>query len=313
MPGNPPYMYDLANEIVSSASPNYIHTNTTLARFFKRYLFETAISVFEWKMPKLWAKNYLLYSIYGFGYAAVIDTDKFGVIPQHCGLGGYTVFYQPAYALITNPRLPMKKTQYNIGSECELLQLQPDYGSIMDLVGYYGDMMALCAESAATNITNSKLAYVFATDHKSAAETFKKLMDQVTSGKPAIAVDKDLFDDNGNPRWTEFAQNLTQNYIADKILMQLQAYQTDFMRAIGVPAVGQEKKERLITDEINVGNSECKTRADMWLETLQLGCEKVNTMFGDKLDTPLSVDWRYDPEEQEVNENAGNDEREGSV
>lgn len=307
----PPYDYQLANEIIGQQNPNFIHTNVTLSRFFRRYLLETAISVFEWKIPKLWARNYLLYCLYGIGYIAVIDTDKYGVIPQHCGLGGYNVFYQPAYTLITNPRLPLTKTQYNIGSECELLQLQPDYMGIGDLVAYYGDMMALCAEAAAVNITNTKLSFVFAADHKGAAETFKKLADQVISGKPAIAVDKELFDDEGKPRWTTFVQNLGQNYIADKINGELQKYQSDFMRAVGIPQVGQEKKERLIQGEIDAGNSDCKNRADLWLEMLKEGCEKVNTMFAGKLDTPLSVDWRFKPEQmrQEVTDDARDTER----
>ena len=309
MPGNAPYNYNIANEIIGSVSPNYTHIDGNLSRFFKRYLLQTAMSPFKWDLPDLWEKNYFLYSLYGFGYLAVINTDRFGVIPQHCGLGGYTVFYQPAYALVTNPRLPLNKTRYDIGTECELIRLQPDYCGVMDLVNYYGDMMALCAESIATNLTNTKLAYIFAADHKGAAETFKKLVDNVTSGTPAIAVDKALFDDNGNPRWTTFAQNLQQNYIADKLQSQLDMYQTEFMRAIGIPAVGQEKKERLITDEVNVGNSECKTRADMWLENLKLSCEKVNAMFG----LNIRVDWRYDPDEGSVLDNAGEDLSSGTV
>lgn len=309
MPGNAPYNYNIANEIIGSVSPNYTHIDGNLSRFFKRYLLQTAMSTFKWDLPDLWEKNYFLYSLYGFGYLAVINTDRFGVIPQHCGLGGYTVFYQPAYALVTNPRLPLNKTRYDIGTECELIRLQPDYCGVMDLVNYYGDMMALCAESIATNLTNTKLAYIFAADHKGAAETFKKLVDNVTSGTPAIAVDKALFDDNGNPRWTTFAQNLQQNYIADKLQSQLDMYQTEFMRAIGIPAVGQEKKERLITDEVNVGNSECKTRADMWLENLKLSCEKVNAMFG----LNIRVDWRYDPDEGSVLDNAGEDLSSGTV
>ena len=309
MPGNAPFTYNIANEIIGSASPNYTHIDGALSRFFKRYLLQTAMSTFKWNLPDLWEKNYFLYSLYGFGYLAVINTDKFGVIPQHCGLGGYTVFYQPAYALVTNPRLPLNKTRYDIGTECELIRLQPDYCGVMDLVNYYGDMMALCAESIATNLTNTKLAYVFAADHKGAAETFKKLVDSVTSGNPAIAVDKALFDDKGNPRWTTFAQNLQQNYIADKLQSQLDMYQTEFMRAIGIPAVGQEKKERLITDEVNVGNSECKTRADMWLENLKQSCDKVNAMFG----INIGVDWRYDPDEGSETDNAGEDISTGSV
>lgn len=305
-----PYNYELLNEIYAQQSPTNIHVDSTLSRFFKRYLLETAISVFKWDVPKLWAKNYLLYCLYGFGFVAVIDTDKYGVIPQHCGLGGYNVFYQPAYALVTNPRLRLDKTRYDIGTECELLQLQPDYFGIMDLVSYYSDLMALCAQAAAVNITNSKLAYMFAADHKSAAETFKKAVDQVISGTPAVAVDKELFTEDGSPRWITFAQNLNDNYIADKINAELQKYQSDFMRAIGIPQVGQEKKERLITSEIDAGNSDCKNRAALWLESLKNGCEKINAMFGGKLDTKLDVNWRFDPtQEMEAIGNAGNDER----
>lgn len=308
-----PFEYNELNRIIGSGSPSYIHTDSTMARYFKRYLLETAISVFQWKMPKVWAKNYFLYCLYGIGYLAVIDTDQYGVIPQQCGLGGYTVFYQPAYTLVTNPRLPLTKTRYDIGTECELVRLQPDYGGIMDLVNYYGDMMALCAESIATNLTNTKLAYVFAADHKGAAETFKKLVDNVTSGTPAIAVDKALFDDNGKPRWTTFEQNLQQNYIADKLQSQLSAYNDEFKRAIGIPAVGQEKKERLITSEISAGNSDSKNRAALWLETLQECCEKVNTMFGSKLETPLAVDWRFDPEDQNGSQEDGQEGREDNA
>ena len=110
-----PYDYQMMNEIYGQQSPSFIHTNTTLSRFFRRYLLETAISVFEWKIPKLWARNYMLYALYAFGYIAVIDTDKFGVIPQHCGLGGYNVFYQPAYALITNTNLPLQTVAEQTG------------------------------------------------------------------------------------------------------------------------------------------------------------------------------------------------------
>ena len=61
--------------------------------------------------------------------------------------------------------------------------------------------------------------------------------------------------------------------------------------------------------------SELKGLGKARLETLKAGCDRVNEMFGDKLEERLSVDWRYDPDEQkqEVTDDARNDEREGTV
>jgi hypothetical protein len=100
------------------------------------------MSVFEWQIPPTWSKDYFLYVLYCWGFMAIINTDKFGVIPQACGLQGYDVFYRPTHAVIVNPLLTGMKTP-RIDKQCVLMRLQPDYGGIMDMVTYYSDMMAL--------------------------------------------------------------------------------------------------------------------------------------------------------------------------
>ena len=57
-----PYNYEFINTYNSTMSPSTVHVkNTGLARFFKRYLLQEAFSVFEWKMPENFDKNYFLY------------------------------------------------------------------------------------------------------------------------------------------------------------------------------------------------------------------------------------------------------------
>ena len=135
-----PYYYDYINKQNSTVKPSTVHIhNTGLSMFFKRYLLQRAISVFKWKLPETWSKDYFLYSLYCWGYVAIVNTDKFGVIPQACGLSGYDVFYQPTNAIIANPLL-RGTLQPKIGKECTLIKLQPDYGNVMGLVDYYGDL-----------------------------------------------------------------------------------------------------------------------------------------------------------------------------
>ena len=288
-----PYMYDYINAEVSQHSPSTVHTkNTELQRFFARYLLQKAMSVFKWDLPETWDRDYFLYVLYGIGYIAVLNTDKYGVIPQQCGLDGYNIFYQPKRALVTNPLLKGLRS-LDIGTQCTLIKLQPDYGSVMDLVGFYADMMALTAETAGVNLVNSRLSYVFFGKNKNTAQSQKKLFDRVASGEPATFVDTALYDvQSGNPSWIPFQQNVGQNYIAGDALADLRKWEMMFDTDIGIPNANTDKKERLISDEVNANNVEVTSKADLWLDQLQKSFAQTSKMFGIK----LGVEWRNKPQ-----------------
>ena len=105
-----PYQYDYRNVYSAARNPSTMHANDTgLTWFFMRYLTEKVLSVFEFKgIPETWAKDYFLYTLFLWGNIAVIETDKYGVIPQHCGLAGYDVF--------TVLRRPSYRTRFQKGS-----------------------------------------------------------------------------------------------------------------------------------------------------------------------------------------------------
>lgn len=283
-----PVMYDYQNAIISQTQPGTIHcSDNSLRKFFARYLLQKALSVFEWKMPETWKENYFLYTLFCMGYISVINTDKFGVIPQGCELYGYDVQYQPTHAIIANPLLK-GNLKPRIGTQCTVLRLQPDYGGIYDLVMYYADLMACAAQTTTVNLINTKFGYVFFADSKSQAETMKKLFDRFSSGEPAVVVNKELLDEQGNPKWQLFTQNIQQAYIADKNLEVMRRIDEMFNREIGIPETNEDKKERLLTDEVNTNVIESLTKADLWLKELKKGCEEASKMFG----IELSVDWR---------------------
>lgn len=286
-----PFFYDHANAMVSQVTPNTVHVkNVGLTRFFQRYLLQKAISVFKWNLPENWSRDYFLYVLYCWGFIAIVNTDKFGVIPQGCGLKGYNVFYQPRSAIIQNPLLS-GTLEPVIGKQCTLLKLQPDYGGIMDLVSFYAQEMALASEAIDVNLLNSKLSYVFTASNKNAAESLKKLYDRIASGEPAVVIDKNLYNDDGSVSWEAFQQNVGQNYIASDLLSDMRKIEAEFDTKIGIPNANTDKKERLITDEVNSNNVETRNLPELWLESLQHGCKEANAMFG----INISVDWRNEP------------------
>jgi hypothetical protein len=288
-----PALYDYRNLYNSSFAPSTIHAQDTgLAFYFQRYLIQKIMAVFEFKgIPKNWDKSYFMYSLFIFGFVAVVKTDRYGVIPQHCSLSGYNIYYRPTNAVIANPLL-RGIMEPRIGYECALIKMQPDYGGAWDIVAYYADLMALATESLGTNLVNSKLAYVFGAEDSNMAESFKKLYDTVASGEPAVFVDKQLFDEEGNPRWFTFDQNLKQNYIANDILQDLAKIDSRFNTDIGIPNVNIAKESGVGRSEIEANNIDTKAKCSIWLETIREGLEEVKNIFG--LD--ITVNLRFNNE-----------------
>lgn len=284
------YTYEFINQYNSIISPSTVHVkNTGLARFFKRYLLQEAESVFDFTLPKDWEKNYFLTVLYVIGYIAVADIKPYGVIPQHCGLGGYTVQYQPYYTLITNPLF--KSRELTIGRECEVIRLQPDYCGLYDVVDYYGDLLALCAETMGGNILNSKLSFVFAADNKAAAESYKKLFDYVASGEPMAVADKKLFRDDGTLAVTMFQQDVGGNFIADKLVDTMRNIRNMFLTDIGIPNVNLSKQSGVTESEVHSNDIEVRAKVSLWYDSIKEGMEKVRTMFGIP-ESELNIKWR---------------------
>lgn len=287
-----PILYDQINCINGFITPSSIHVkDSQLTRFFAKYLMQKVLSVYQWEVPEHWSKDYFLYTLFGYGYVAIIKTDKFGVIPQHCSLMGQDVFYRPTNAVISN-HLLTGILQPKINKQCTLIKLQPDYGSVMDLIWYYAGMMALSSESAVSNLINSKLSYIGIAGTKTKGESLKKLYDQVASGNPAVFMDEKLLDKNGKIPFEMFNQNVGQNYIVDRILGDLRKWENMFNTEVGISNANTDKKERLITAEVEANEQETTSKASLWLEEMQEAVRKTNVLFG----TDIKVDWRNKPD-----------------
>lgn len=285
--------YQLGNIIESSIVPGAVKLqNNYTSRYFRKYLFEKAISVFKWELPYNFDKDYFLYVLYIMGYIGIIPTDEYGVIPQYGTISGFNLYYAPRYLIVSNPLLKTK--QYTIHEDCELIKLQGNYTGIWDIVCYYASKMALISESIDMNLVNSKSSKIFFAKDKASAESMKKIYDQITAGNPAVVTDKQLLNEDGKPSWLWFVDNLKQNYIVNDLLIDLRKIENQFCTDLGIPNTNTDKRERMTDDEVNANNEETYTRTRLWLERLQDCCTKVN----DKYNLNIKVDWRVNPDER---------------
>ena len=284
-----PYYFDQINQYDSHIIPSALQpSNNAMSYYYRRYLAQRAFSVYEFKnLPDNWDPEYLMFVLLTYGTCAVLNTDKFGVIPQQCGVSGYNVYYRPTRAIVTNPLFGGKVYNLLIGQECELIRLSPDWRGIPDLIGHYADMMALVSASIVTNLYNSRLAYVFASNNKAGAETFKAMYDKIMQGNPAVFIDKQLFSETGDPNWFTFQQDLHGTYITDLLQGAQRCLLSQFYSDIGIPNIPYEKTERLNMAESEINDYATNCLVDLWKRTMNATMDKVNKLFG----LNISVDY----------------------
>lgn len=288
------YNYKNLYNTTAVSLPSTVHVkNTGLANFFKDYLLKKLLSQYIITVPKTWDIDYFRYVLFLRGFIVVFDEgDMFGVIPQGAELSGFNVFYRPSTAIITNPVIQGTR-ELTINEDCSVIKLTPNYKGIWDVIDYYGDILALCAESVGVNLINSHLSYVFTASSKSAAESFKKLYDSVASGEPAVVQDKNLLNDDGSPAWQSFTQNLSQTFITPALLDSMNTIEDQFDSLVGIPNANTDKRERLITDEVNANNADTNLLRDIIFDTVTAGMEAARKMFG-LSKRELNIKLRYD-------------------
>lgn len=293
-----PYYFETINQVDSHIVPGTLNTgNNALATYYRRYLAQRVFAIYDFEnVPENWDVEYLKFCLICWGYCAVIKTDKFGIIPQQCGVSGYNVFYRPTRAIVNNP-LFGKTYDLRIGEECELIRLSPDWRGIPDLIGRYADLLALVTSSIVTNLYNSRLSYVFTAEEKAVAESFKRMFDKITTGDPAVFISKNLFDESGNPRWQAFQQDLKSTYIIDLLQAAERCIMSQFYSEIGTPSIPYEKGERLNMAESTINDYASVCLIDLWRRTINDTLGKVNRMFG------LDVKCVYNPKLEEVTDN----------
>ena len=280
-------------------SVNGLVENDLNTRYFMRSLYQRLYAGLSIKCPRLWNKNYFKNVLFGQGFIGIIDHPDYGIIPQICApTGERGIFLQPTKILVSQP---LVQFEGDIGVNCEVVRLTPDWLSVIDIVEHYAVRMAIAITSYDVAMINNRAAFMAAGKNKSAIETIKQLYEDMTKGKPLLVYDKALKDeglDETDPIWT-FSADLKNNYISDKILADLHTIREDFDTEIGIAAIG-DKKERMITDEVDKLTADSTARAETWFDMLTQSFDNVNELFPE---LGLSFSMKYGGEEHEYGEN----------
>ena len=254
-----------------------------------------------------WNKDAFKFGLFMLGYQIIFRSKSYGIVCQPGTLTGYGLQYQPAGALVNTPYFQFTEP-LKLGVDASLIQLTPDYTGVYDIITKYAAELREIDTSIRSAARNSRLAFVLAGAGDKGARTMKAIKERIDNGDDAI-IDEKILRDKANPDqppWFEFNQDVKSNYILGDLLDARRTTLVDFYREIGVRML-DDKKERMLTAEVDAGNAETFIRSEVWMESLKDSCEKTNAMFGTSIKPILNrpdLPGGGEMEEQEVTEDA---------
>ena len=297
-----PLNYDQINVMAGTYNPSPVkaYNNATFA-FWCRSLFQRACSTIEMTLPDKWSgatRDFFYWCLFRYGFLAVFYDPKYGQTFQPGTLSGINWYYQPTKIIITNPAESVSK-ELEIGKQCELLKLTPDYFGIWDIVQYYAEKISTLDNAINISLINQKFGLMMAARNKGAASALKKMMDLLNKGEPAVVVDKTLLndpDDKDSPfQIFERKHSPRESYLTPEQLQDFQTLLNAFDAEIGIPVIPYAKKERMVTSEAQSKIVDSAARSVVWIDTLKSSIAKVKMLYPEiRLDAKL----RYSPEER---------------
>lgn len=226
-------------------------------RYMELMLFRKAMVVFF--RHKKFEKYLCLQGTYNGNLDMYFDPTSFniygnGTVPQ---IDGLTVSHKDAVPIWAN------------------MLRAPD----LDMVSIYVKRLAKFDRTVDINVLAMQHPFIIsATDEQ--RHTIVEAYRQVQDGQPVLMLNKNVMGaDDITKTMTVLDMKLHPDTITNLMLDKKKIWQ-ECMTFLGINNANQEKRERLITDEVNANNSEVGAARAIALNARQQACEAINKKFG---------------------------------
>lgn len=254
--------------------------NVTSGYYFN-YLLRLTKGIFEVSMPDYWDSDFLLDTLLLDGVIGIFEHNS-EPIAMNCHPFGVNMYYKPTSFNIANPVLGNFQKVIGVDGAIIYLEEYPgvnaQFKTIRPLLTKYAYQLAACDKCIDQSLMNSGVAAIFSASSKKAAESYRKMYDEIAEGNPAVFVDEELGLTSPNSR-NLFYTPAKDNYICDKVQIEKRCIIEEFLTAIGVNNANTSKRERLNSDEVNSNNDECYIATSVWRRNLKETIAIAKSLF----------------------------------
>jgi hypothetical protein len=256
-----------------------------------------ALSIFEWEgLPESCNAKFLEETLYLYGRALFINEPTMGYLNTRCTpSGNLNVYNEP----VSFNAYGVNLSQDFDRDECVLIRNnyleRPTDNSII----LFASRLTDTERTIDVNINAQKTPVIVYVEEKDRL-TIKNIYKQYEGNEPFILAGKGL---SGGDLIKVMKTDAP--FVADKLQINKQQIWNEALTFLGINNANTDKRERLITDEVEANNEVISINADSMLLTRQEACKQINKMFN----LNVSVKMRsFDKEETEYKEPEKEDE-----
>lgn len=263
-------------------NPKDIDTQFTERTLFYKEVIENIIKGrFKVKCPDWWDVDYMLNLLIYKGRFFVTNTPA-GVAPVDGNSHGINLFLRSPKLTVVNSilgtfdRLLFGNRKNAV---CVYLYDNRCYRSMASIINVYAQKLANIDASIDVNLTNTRAAYIFNASTTQQAEEAKLIYDKITRGEPAVftKVKDPMNPEDGGLDVTTWP--IKTNYIVDDLIEAKRATISELLTLLGLNSTSYEKKERLITAEVDSNNEESEYNVAYMKRNLKRQSKAVRDLF----------------------------------
>lgn len=250
--------------------------NLNFQRLFNKYML-LALNMFKWEnLPPTMDSRYIERALFEHGLCIVIDDENLGLISVPCHYSANLNINNEPTEIVTCGYNYIKNIKYMSDKEKDRCQLILNNDLAVANVSYvtdYAQRMLEVEMCIRANINQQKYPYFINADEKT-KKSLEIIFQKVENFEPYILANKDL-------NLTDGLEVLTMNspYVADKLNEYKYELEREILTFFGLNN-NFEKKERLLTDEVNSNNDVIATNEMLMYKTRLEACKKINEKFG---------------------------------
>ena len=285
-------MYDTLNFKEMNKKLN----NLTFTDYFYR-LSLIALSIFKWdNLPnginERWIEKYL----FDIGECMFFKDPILGFRVSKSIDKGINIYNEPIDLEPESTGLTEPKT-YKNGIDAVLIKNNDLSIPTLPTLQLYAYRLADLTRTQDVNITAQKTPILIITSDRQKL-TMKNVFNQWSGNEPVIYGDKEMNIDGVKVLKTDAP------IVFDKIQIQKHQLWNEVMTFLGVNNANQDKKERLVDDEVQANNEQVKICLDVMLKARQSACSEINRIFGTniKVSARIGIESKIDELNNEIKE-----------
>lgn len=232
-----------------------------------------ARSVFEWEnlpngIDEKWIERYLFLE----GRCVFFKDDELGFMVAKCADDGTLNAYDEPTSVTPSATGYIGKS-LETNEECVIIRNNDISLSTSPSIQLFAYRLAEATRTSDVNIRAQKTPVIVLCDDKQKL-SFKKAMSQIEENEFAVYGYKN-FDIDAIK-----AIKLDAPVVFDKLTLQKHDVWNECMTFLGINNANQDKRERLVDDEVQANNEQVFASGNVFLKARQQACKQINELFG---------------------------------